>query len=325
MNILFLTDHSRHTQSNSLYPVVNSFREDSRVAQVFVCSRMDERNRTFFENADDKNLFGHHAIADLHINSFDNAYQASTQRIKLSRFDLIFLRIPRPLSNVFLENLEASFGAHRIVNKPSGIFTTSDKSYLANFSQWVPEIKLCHTGDDVMSIYNKFPVVLKPLHDYGGRGLCKIIDDKVTTDGVTIPLDLWLKKYNRFPTAYLAMKYLKNVDQGDKRIIVANGKIMGYYLRMPSKGNWLCNVAQGGKSTISDITHHEIEMVKSISPNLIGHGIFLYGLDTLVDDEGNRVISEINTLSVGGVFAVESLYHKRVSRDIVDELFKFIN
>jgi len=49
---------------------------------------------------------------------------------------------------------------------------------------------------------------------------------------------------------YVAVEFLKNVSQGDKRVIIINGKIMGCSLRIPQPGNWLCNGSQGGRLII---------------------------------------------------------------------------
>ena len=101
--------------------------------------------------------------------------------------------------------------------------------------------------------------------------------------------------------AYLGVKYLKNVSEGDKRIIVVNGKTLGSSLRLPADGSWLCNVAMGGKSIVSKVAEEEVEIVKRINPTLSKMGIVMYGVDTLVGDDGKRVLSEINTTSIGGL------------------------
>lgn len=324
MKILILTDHGGHGVSNSLYPLANALRNDRRVAEIFIASRTDTRNASFFSSQDFYHLCAHKVENDIEQPSFDALYQKSAVQISLDGFDLIFIRLPRPVSDKFLISLKEVFSHQSIINDPLGIISTSNKAYLLNYAHWTPEINLCKSLDSVMEMYSQFPIVLKPLTDYGGRGLVKIENDKVNTNGFNIPLELWSRKYERFPEEYLAMRFLKNVSQGDKRIIVANGTIMGASLRLPPEGEWLCNVAQGGTSILGEVTEREYQIVEDITPDLTSKGIFLYGLDTLVDDDGERVISEINTLSVGGIHAVQTLSTVPVAKMIIDELFKFL-
>jgi glutathione synthase len=325
MKVLVLTDHGGHGPSNSLYPIINALRIDSRVSEIYIASRTDTRNVPFFDAHTFHQVYAHKVENDIEHASFDELYNLSTAQISLDHFDMVLMRLPRPVSDAFLIALREVFKDRWIVNDPMGIIATSNKAYLLNYTRWTPEISLCKSIDCVMDMYNRFPVVLKPLTDYGGRGLVKIENDKVNTNGLNIPLDLWRRKYERFPEEYLAMRYLKNVSQGDKRIIVANGTIMGASLRLPPEGEWLCNVAQGGTSIIGDVTDRERDIVEDITPDLTSKGIFMYGLDTLVDDDGQRVISEINTLSVGGIYAVQTLSSDPIADKIVDQLFKFLN
>jgi glutathione synthase len=122
---------------------------------------------------------------------------------------------------------------------------------------------------------------------------------------------------------FLAMKFLKNVAKGDKRLIVVDGEIMAASLRLPVTGSWLCNVAQGGYSVKSQAENSEIEIVKAIDPLLKSHGILIYGVDTLVDNTGKRVLSEINTLSIGGFPQSQSQTGKPIINLTLDKIFEY--
>ena len=121
------------------------------------------------------------------------------------------------------------------------------------------------------------------------------------------------------------MKYLKNVTQGDKRILVVGGKIMAASLRLPAPNSWLCNVAQGGISVPSELEKEEIDIIKTISPRLEQEGIFIFGADTLVNDDGKRILSEINTLSIGGFPQAEKQTGKPIVQDTINKIIKYID
>ena len=125
-------------------------------------------------------------------------------------------------------------------------------------------------------------------------------------------------------TPYLAVKFLKNVKNGDKRILVVNGKILAASNRLPAPNSWMCNVAQGGSSVKSGINPEEKMMIETINPFLAKEGIFMYGVDTLENDEGKRILSEINTLSIGGFPQAESQSGIPVVHIAINEMIKYI-
>ncbi len=209
--------------------------------------------------------------------------------------------MPPPLDGTFLNFLKTTFPDQLFINDPLGMALTGSKQFLLNFPSLCPPMKMCYNIEDILSFSADFPVVLKLLNGYGGHGIIKIDGARVWKEGHSTGLNQLIQSLSGKPIAFLAVKYLRNVFQGDKRIIVIDGKIMGASLRLPSKGSWLCNVSMGGTSNISEPTPAEIEMVHSLNPRLESLGILMYGLDTLTDDDGARVLSEINTTSIGGL------------------------
>ena len=188
-------------------------------------------------------------------------------------------------------------------------------------------MKLCQSVDAIKAFANKFPIVLKPLKEYGGKGVVKVIDDKVF-DGnqVTSLRDYLTSNKNIIESeGLLAMKFLKNVSKGDKRILVVNGEILAASLRLPAENSWLCNVAQGGTSVPAEVTPEEQTIIAAISPILSQKGIVFFGADTSVNDEGKRVLSEVNTLSIGGFPQAEAQTKKPIVQMAIDNMINYIN
>jgi len=188
-----------------------------------------------------------------------------------------------------------------------------------------PDIQLCNSKEDVLKMSKKYPIVLKPLKEYGGKGIVRIVDKTVDIGDREIDLEIYLESVNEELTTdgFLAMKYLKNVSQGDKRILVVGGQIMASSLRLPAEGSWLCNVAQGGKSVKADVTNEEIKIVKGLTPELIKEGVLIFGADTLEDDYGKRILSEVNTLSVGGFSQAQEQSGKPIIKMTIDKIFEY--
>lgn len=294
-------------------------------ASIHVASRGLTENRPFFEDMLADALMGAQINDSFEYTSEGLHYKKSLQKLSVEDFDLVFMRLPRPVSDEFLEWLSTTFSHATMINNPKGIIETSSKEYLAQFPEVCPDMSLCYSIEAVKQEIKKHPIVLKPLKEYGGKGLLKIDGDKLDDGTAMHNTGQYLEgiKATIEKEGFLAMKFLKNVSQGDKRILVVGGKILAASLRLPAEGKWLCNIAQGGTSVPSEVTEDEIQMIERISPNLVKKGILIYGADTLVDDDGKRVLSEINTLSIGGFPQAEAQTGKPVIKTLLDKIFDY--
>ena len=311
LTFLVLTDHSGHSDQNSLYALVNTLVADPRSARVDVASRGDAQNADFFRGAGAQ-VRGITVEDELLYTPEGKAFSAGTHSLKPEDYDVIWLRLPHPISENFFANLksQATTAPPLVVNDPEGIETTSTKAFLTNFPQWTPPTLLVHTREEAEDFTRKHPIVLKPLRAFGGHGILRLDHPE---DARKISFD----------EPYLAMKFLKNVSQGDKRILVVNGRILAASLRVPRPGEWLCNVARGGTSVSAEIDPEEESMIAALAPELLGRGICFAGIDTLVDDNGKRVLSEINTLSIGGFPQAEVQTGRPILQQTIDELFSY--
>ncbi|WP_159783534.1 ATP-grasp domain-containing protein [Sodalinema gerasimenkoae] len=302
--------------------------KDSLCQSIEVASRGNPKNSDFFSGK---------RFPEIHTTTVDKKFKydidgrlffENTSPSKTDQFDIIFLRIDRPVSNEFLSFLTNHFPEKNIINTPSGIKVTGSKDFLINFPELCPPLKLCHTVQDVVKFSRQFPIVLKPLHNYGGKGIVKVVGDYVWDKNTRISFAEYkpvLAKHFHDTGSYLAMKYLKNVDQGDKRVIVVNGEIMGATLRLPKKGSWVCNISMGGSSRFAEPDQQEVKIANTISPKLTEKGVVIYGFDTLVDDDNRRVLSEINTLNVGGLLQAEMHSGQPVIKKSSDLIWTYIS
>lgn len=176
---------------------------------------------------------------------------------------------------------------------------------MTNFKDLAPDFILIENIDEAYKHLKESTFVIKPLDGYGGSGILKIVSENEVHSEKGILYGKEAKEIVKnidFPT--MAMKYLKNVGKGDKRILVIDGEIVGAILRSPEDGKWLCNLSQGATASICEVTEKEIEMVNFINPIFRDQGCLLYGVDTLVDDNGERIISEVNTTNAGGFYEI---------------------
>ena len=323
--VLVLTDHRGHSDQNSIYAILRQMVGHDQCAGIDIASRGLRENSLFFDAMQRDALLGTKVNDDFSYTADGNHYQKGLKKLKVKDYDIVFLRLPRPVSDDFLLWLNEVFSDSVIINTPKGIIKTSNKKYLVNFPEICPDVRLCYSIQAIKDEANKYPIVIKPLKEYGGKGLIRIDGDTTDDGNEEYDTDHYLLAMadDVENDGCITMRFLKNVDQGDKRILVVDGEIMAASLRLPKEGSWLCNVAQGGKSVSSDVTREEKAIIDYINPYLLKEGIMIYGADTLVDDQGKRVLSEVNTLSIGGFPQAEAQTGKPIIKQTIDKIFKY--
>lgn len=325
MKTLILTDHRGHSDQNSLYALASALAEHTNSDLVHVASRGDERNAAFFTGAGTRVQGLVEVQGEFGFVADGRPFLDSQRSASPEDYDLVWLRLPPPANLIFFDYLESLDGPV-IVNKPSGITETGSKEFLLNFPEWTAPSALITSEEGLRAFADRFPIVLKPLRDYGGNGLVRIQDGMALEGDVNLPLDTFLLE-NKERIAgghYLAMQFLKNVTEGDKRILVAGDRILGASLRVPAPGQWLCNVSMGGTSVAAVPTERERAMVAAVAPALNQRGVLFFGVDTLMGDDGERVLSELNTNSIGGFPQAEAQSGEPVLKWAIDALLQNI-
>ena len=325
MRALILTDHTKHSSENSLYTLASTLVAHEYVAQVDVASRKLDINSPFFSGVSSAPLWVTEIDQLFKYSEYNHPLDHHSKPADIASYDFIWLRMPPPLSETFLHYVSERFKGKVIINNPSSIYETGSKAFLLNFKEVCPPMQLCHSGDEIIHFSRQFPIVLKPLREYGGKGIVKIESDYAYAGKLKMSLVEFIAQHERHPIEYLAVKYLQNVTKGDKRIIVIDGEILGASLRLPADNSWLCNVAMGGSSNITQVEKEEEEIIRLINPTLSDKGIVMYGVDTLVGDDGKRVLSEINTTSIGGLPQIAAMNNLPLVERAIDLIWAFYN
>ena len=323
--LLVLTDHSSQSKENSIFALLGAMRTHPYCQRIDIASRGLDQNKPFFSGEKAESLLACPITKDFAFHPEGVHFKTNLRTVNLQDYDAIFLRLPPPLDNGFLGFLTLHFPDKKIINRPSGLMKTASKAFLLNFPEICPEMKLCEKTEDIRAFSAQFPIVLKPLRNYGGKGIVKIEEGNVEVDGQSQTLADFLAAYAEAPEPYLGMKFLKNVGDGDKRIVVVNGQVLGGVLRLPPPGAWLCNAAQGGQAIRTELRPEEHYIAEVISPVLSKMGIAMFGFDTLVNDQGKRILSEINTLSIGGLPQMGALNGQPVVSQTASLLWQYIN
>jgi glutathione synthase len=323
LKMLILTDHSNHSIENSLYSISHALRKHPLCAQIDIASRGNRVNDVFFDKHSSENLFVTRVEDDFAFHPNGDCFTNDLKKISVHDYDFTWLRLPPPLTEGFLFFLKNRFPEMLFINDPQGIFKSGSKSFLVEFEDLCPPMKICQSIEEIINFKNQFPVVLKPFRQYGGRGIVRIDGDRVWEENEEMSISDFFNKIKHSKIEFLGVKFLKNVSRGDKRIVVVNGKIMGASIRFPAKDSWICNVSMGGNSNYAEVTDDEIKIVNRLNPVLSQIGVVMYGVDTLEDDNGKRVLSEINTTSIGGIPQIEKFAGKPVVQETADLIWAY--
>jgi glutathione synthase len=216
-----------------------------------------------------------------------------------SDFDTILMRKDPPFDNEYLYStylleLAVNQGV-RVLNNPSAVRSWNEKLSVAKFPQFAPEFLVTSNNTllrDFLATHKD--IVVKPLDGMGGSGIFRLTESDPN-------IGVILETATKFETqTIMAQRYLPQILQGDKRIIIINGVPLPYALaRIPKQGETRGNLAAGGKGVAQVLTKRDIEIANTIGKRLKSEGLFLVGLDVIGD-----YLTEINVTSPTGMVEI---------------------
>ena len=156
-------------------------------------------------------------------------------------------------------------------------------------------------------------VVIKPLGGKGGQGVIRLTKK---SPGIKAIIEL-ITSQEKLPV--MMQKFIPEVKEGDKRIIIVNGEAIGSINRIPQGGDFRSNLAMGGIAKKTTLTAKEKNICSELSQHFKDEGLFFVGIDVI-----NGMLSEINVTSPTGLREIENLSNKNVSDRVVEKLIELI-
>ena len=214
-------------------------------------------------------------------------------------FDVVLMRKDPPFDNEFLYStylldLAVQQGA-RVLNNPASVRDWNEKLSVANFPQFAPEFLVTRDNDLIREFLRAHgDIVLKPLDGMGGASIFRLtqLDPNISVIIETIT------DYGQ--RTVMAQRYLPQILQGDKRIVVIDGEPVPYALaRIPMAGETRGNLAAGGTGLAQPLTERDLEIATGVGKVLKQKGLFLVGLDVIGEH-----LTEINVTSPTGIVEI---------------------
>ncbi|MFM8575671.1 MAG: glutathione synthase [Limnohabitans sp.] len=215
-----------------------------------------------------------------------------TRREALQAWDAVVMRKDPPFDSEYfyathlLEQAERE-GA-RVFNRPAALRDHPEKLAILEFPQFTAPTLVTRSEADVREFHASHgEIILKPLDGMGGMGIFKVGADGLNLGAI-------IETLNRDGAQTLMVqKYLPQIREGDKRVLLIGGQPVPYALaRIPQGSEVRGNLAAGGKGVAMPITAREREIAEALGPVLAARGLLLVGLDVI----GGH-LTEINVTS----------------------------
>ncbi|MAA61966.1 UNVERIFIED_ORG: glutathione synthase [Idiomarina abyssalis] len=233
----------------------------------------------------------------------------------LEDFDVIMMRKDPPFDSEFLyatQILElAEQRGSLVVNKPQSLRDCNEKLFTSWFADSIADTLVSSRADVIKAFHKKHgEVILKPLDGMGGASIFKVGADG---SNLGVIIETLTEKGQRYA---MVQKYLPEIKDGDKRILIIDGEPVPYSLaRIPSAGETRGNLAAGGSGRAQPLSDSDWALARKVAPELKKRGLIIVGLDVI----GDR-ITEINVTSPTCMREIENAY----DINIAEQVFKAI-
>jgi glutathione synthase len=192
--------------------------------------------------------------------------------------------------------LERIQGQTLVVNDPASVRNAPEKVWVLDYARFMPPTAVTRS----LGVARKFlaehkEIVVKPLHGNGGKAVFKI---GASGENLASLIEVFNTAWRE---PHMLQAFLPGVAEGDKRIVLVDGEVVGAVNRIPGAGEIRSNLAVGGKAAKTGLTAREEEICAALGPELKRRGLLFVGIDVI----GGEWLTEINVTSPTGIVAID--------------------
>ncbi len=212
--------------------------------------------------------------------------------IELSELDVILMRKDPPFDNEFIYATYLLERAEKlgtlVVNKPSSLRDCNEKMFATEFPQCCPPHMVSKDSERLKDFHAKQQdTIFKPLDGMGGASIFRVKENDTNLSVIIETLT------NHQTQQIMAQKYLPEISDGDKRILIINGEPIPFSLaRIPAAGESRGNLAAGGSGEVRPLTERDKWICSQVSEELKKRKLYFVGIDVIGD-----YLTEINVTS----------------------------
>ena len=230
----------------------------------------------------------------------------------LESMDAVFMRQDPPVTIPYLYatylldyiNPEKTL----VINSPQGLRTANEKMYALQFTKVIPQTIVSQDKQVIREFLEaQGAAVLKPLGGKAGEGILFL---EPTDRNFNSLIEISTKQGQE---PMMIQSYLPAAKEGDKRIIMLNGKPIGAVNRIPTGKEFRGNMAVGGRVAQTEITEREYEICEYLAPKLIADGLYFVGIDVI-----GGYLTEVNVTSPTGIREIDLLDNVNLGKQVIE-------
>ncbi len=236
-------------------------------------------------------------------------YTSDKTKVELKNFSYIFLRQDPPFNMNYITStyiLDLLPETTKVINDPTAVRNATEKLFTFNFKEFMPPTIVTKNLYEIENFLNNFDdIITKPLYGNGGEGIHRF--DKNNFDPATI------EQYLHLPI--MVQKYIKEIGQGDRRLIIIDGEYCGSVARIPKDGDIKANFHAGGIPSKTGLVFRDKEIIETVGPLLKKNNLFFVGIDIIGD-----YLTEVNVTSPTGIKQINMLNNVKLEKVFWDKL-----
>ena len=230
--------------------------------------------------------------------------------LALEEFSFIFLRQDPPFNMHYITStylLDCLPKDTIVINNPTAVRNCTEKIIPFKFKEFMPPSIISQRVDDIKSFLTIHKdIITKPLYGNGGEGIHRSKEDFL--EGIDNS-----REYLEMPI--MAQRYIPEISEGDRRIILVDGEYVGSVARIPSPGSIKANFHAGGSAKKTGLVFRDQQIIEKLGKELKKLDLFFVGIDIIGD-----YLTEINVTSPTGIKQINALNNISIEKIFWDKL-----
>jgi glutathione synthase len=235
------------------------------------------------------------------------------KRVALADFDVVLLRQDPPFDLNYITSthlLERIHPKTLVVNDPGSVRNAPEKVFVTEFPQLMPPTLVTRDLAEIKAFRAQHgDIVMKPLYGKGGEAVFRLEKQDLNFGSL---YDLFAATFRE---QWVVQKFLPEIRQGDKRIILVDGEYAGAVNRVPAPDDLRSNMVRGGSPEATELSAREKEICQTIGPALRERGLIFVGIDVI-----GGYLTEINVTSPTGIRAIRNVGGPDVAAMVWDRI-----
>ena len=235
----------------------------------------------------------------------------------LADLDIILMRQDPPFNAEYiyatylLEKVERE--GVLVVNRPGSVRDSNEKLFATDFPQCCAPTLVSSQSTLLRNFVQEFgDTVMKPLDGMGGSNIFRVRKD---SPNISVVIEV-LTQHGKTPI--MAQRFVPEITEGDKRILMINGEPVPYALaRIPKEGELRGNLAAGGTGQGRELSDRDRWICEQVGPTLKRKGLYFVGLDVIGD-----YLTEINVTSPTCIRELDAIFDINIAGQLFDTLLE---